>query len=91
MEVPQGPFCQSCAMPMDAAEKFGTNADGGRCEDYCTHCYQNGAFTEPQATLEGMIAICSRIMAREMDITADEAKAMLSDFMPTLKRWRGTA
>ena len=28
-------FCQSCGMPMEKTEDFGTNNDGGRNEQYC--------------------------------------------------------
>jgi hypothetical protein len=42
---PQGPFCQSCAVPLNKPELFGTEADGSRSEKYCAYCYQNGAFT----------------------------------------------
>ena len=39
------PNCQSCYMPMDAADKFGTEADGSPSADYCVHCYENGDFS----------------------------------------------
>lgn len=78
-------------MPMGAPEDFGTEADGSASEDYCTHCYQNGAFTWPDATLERMVDFCAGIMAKSMDITVDEAKAKLSESMPKLKRWREKA
>ncbi len=32
---PQGPFCQSCAMPMAKPQNFGTNADGIQNQEYC--------------------------------------------------------
>lgn len=28
-------FCQSCAMPLESSDFFGTNADGSKNEDYC--------------------------------------------------------
>lgn len=31
-------ICQSCRMPMDREELFGTNADGSKNADYCMHC-----------------------------------------------------
>lgn len=52
---PQGPFCQSCAMPMEKPEDFGTSADGNRNEEYCRYCYQSGKFTDPDITREQMI------------------------------------
>lgn len=83
---PQGPFCQSCAMPMVKPEDFGTNADGSPNQEYCHYCFQNGAFTAPDITVEQMIAKCAEIM-RQMNIPEaqiEQAKA----FIPMLKRWR---
>jgi len=34
----QGPFCQSCAMPQEKLEMFGTNTDGSKSEEYRTYC-----------------------------------------------------
>ena len=36
-------LCQSCSYPLTNDEDFGTNADGSKNEDYCKHCYVNGA------------------------------------------------
>lgn len=47
--------CQSCGMPLKHDEKGGgTNADGSKSEKYCSHCYENGAFTFPHITLAEM-------------------------------------
>ena len=39
-------FCQSCGMPLQAEDQWGTNADGSLNEEYCCYCYQKGAFTQ---------------------------------------------
>ena len=49
-------FCQCCGMPLDKPEDAGTEADGTLSGEYCRYCYQNGAFTAPEATMEDMIA-----------------------------------
>ena len=46
--------CQSCAMPLVKDEDYGTEKDGSRSSISCTHCYQNGEFTNPDATVEGI-------------------------------------
>ena len=83
--------CQSCGMPMNTPEDFGTGADGSPCADYCCHCRQNGEFTDNGTTLaeaiEGNIPFI--IEAGEAK-TEEEARAMLQEFMPTLKRWKKT-
>ncbi len=38
--------CQSCGMPMKQdPQGGGTNADASKNLQYCSYCYQNGAFT----------------------------------------------
>ena len=49
-------FCQCCGMPM-TGELHGTNAGGGRNEDYCKYCFKDGAFTF-QGSMEEMIQLC---------------------------------
>jgi hypothetical protein len=83
---PQGPFCQSCAMPMVKPEDFGTNADGSPNQEYCHYCFQNGAFTAPDITVEQMIAKCAEIM-RQMNIPEAQIEQTKA-FIPMLKRWR---
>lgn len=82
-------FCQSCAMPMgEGDELYGTNADGSKNTDYCHYCFQNGAFTN-DTTMEGMIEICvPHMTAAHPDMSEDKARAMMSEFFPTLKRWK---
>ena len=55
---PMGPFCQSCAMPLGTPEDFGTDAHRYRVNDYCRHCYTNGAFTEPDVSMPAMLEKC---------------------------------
>jgi len=44
-QEPRGPFCQSCSMPLGTPEDFGTDKAGYRVNDFCRHCFANGAFT----------------------------------------------
>ena len=30
-----GPICQSCGMPLQKSEDFGTNPDGSKNQEYC--------------------------------------------------------
>lgn len=70
-----GPFCQSCGMPLENLEDFGTEADGLRAEDYCRFCFQSGVFTSPDINMQGMID-------RSPDIPGQK------QIIPTLKRWQ---
>ena len=47
------PMCESCGMPLKDAVK-GSNADGSKSDSYCSYCYEDGAFTAPEATVEEM-------------------------------------
>ena len=86
---PQGPFCQSCAMPMCQPELFGTEADGSRNEKHCVYCYKDGAFTTPDATLEQMIEISAKGWSdQDPTVTFEQAKAQMQAVLPTLERWR---
>lgn len=81
-------FCQSCGMPMgETDEMYGNQADGSKSEDYCSYCFQNGAFTSDM-TMEEMIEICiPHVVEANPSMTKEKAKDMLGNFLPTLKRW----
>ena len=82
-------YCQSCGMPMSEESHFGKNTDGSKNEDYCCHCYPNGAFINPNETLEEMIETCVPFMV-EGGVCPDieSANKMLSEHLPMLKRWK---
>ncbi len=47
--------CQSCGMPLKSDPKRGgTYADGTKSTTYCSHCFQQGAFTMPDITVDQM-------------------------------------
>jgi|GEM_PF-90644 len=82
--------CQSCGMPMTEDSQFGENADGSKNEDYCCHCYPNGAFENPNETMEEMIESCIPFLVEDGAHATDEdsARKLLTEFLPTLKRWK---
>ena len=85
-------FCQSCGMPMQSAEQFGTNQDGSANQDYCCYCYKEGAFVQ-DCTMEGMIEHCAQFLdefngACDTQYTKEEAIAEMKKHFPTLKRWK---
>ncbi len=42
-------FCQSCGMPLNKdPQGGGTEKDGSKSLKYCSFCYQNGKFTNPE-------------------------------------------
>ncbi len=66
--------CQSCGMPMRKEGDFGTEADGALSKDYCTHCYRNGAFTDPGITIDEMAEKGGAILAQLFEIPVENAK-----------------
>ena len=85
---PKGPFCQSCAMPIDKPELRGTEAGGAVAMEYCTYCYQNGKFTEPDITLPQMIDKCVQKMVEQKVMPEAKARTMMTRYLPQMKRWK---
>ena len=82
-------YCQSCGMPMREPGDFGKNADGSQNEDYCRYCWVDGEFTAKGISLEEAIeGNIPFVIEAGVVKTEDEARAMLKEFMPTLKRWK---
>ena len=79
-------ICQSCGMPLESEELYGTNADGSINRDYCKYCYNNGEFVD-KVTMEEYIEMCAQFGA-QAGMTNEEMKAYCSWLFPTLKRWK---
>ena len=51
--------CQSCAMPLKKdPQQGGTNADGSKSAEYCSLCFENGQFTQPDFSVKDMQDFC---------------------------------
>ena len=84
---PKGPFCQSCGMPMSKDERGGgTEKNGSKSTDYCSHCYSMGRFTEPDLTADQMVEKVRGKM-KEMHLPGFLAKKFTKN-IPSLKRWK---
>ena len=75
-------------------EILGTNTDGSRSEDYCIYCYKDGKFTQDM-TMEQMIDHCAQFTDEinkwsGENMTVEQAKEMMRQFYPTLKRWKNS-
>ncbi len=87
-QQPKGPFCQSCGMPIEKPDDFGTGAGGFRINDYCHYCFQNGEFTEPNISMQAMIDKCVGIIAQQGIMPEAQATALMAEVIPKLKRWQ---
>jgi hypothetical protein len=74
-------------MPLRKEEDRGTNADGGRNQDYCQFCFAGGKFTDEGITMEAKIEKMVA-KAKEVNIPPENARLMAQTILPTLKRWR---
>lgn len=80
--------CQSCGMPLNKDPNGGgSEADGSKSTKYCSLCYTDGGFIQPDMTVDGMKQLVSEKM-KEMKIPG-----FLGWFftrgIPRLERWRG--
>lgn len=79
--------CQSCGMPLKRDDKGGgTHLDGSKSDRFCSHCFQNGAYTLPNLTAAEMQA---RVQDKitEMGFPRFLARLMARS-VPKLERWR---
>ncbi len=73
-------------MPMQTGW-YGKEKDGTANSDYCVYCYKDGAFTEPDLTLEGMVEKSIMYMTGHMKFPLAQAEKLSNDVIPKLKRW----
>ncbi|MCX6325571.1 MAG: zinc ribbon domain-containing protein [Bacteroidia bacterium] len=79
--------CQSCGMPMKKdPQKGGTNSDGTKNLIYCSYCYYNGVFTQPNMTLDEMKTLVKGKLI-EMGFPGFIA-GWFTKGIPKLKRWK---
>lgn len=79
-------FCQSCSMPLSKDPKNGgTNADGSKNEEYCSFCYENGAFLDSCTDAKEMQDFC--ITKMKENGTPKFIAWLFTRGIPKLKRW----
>ena len=80
-------FCQSCGIPLRKdPNKGGTEADGTKTLKYCSYCYTNGAFTEPNLTADEM----RQLVKRKLKETGYPGFIIgwVTKGIPKLERWK---
>lgn len=79
--------CQSCGMPLKKDEKGGgTNSDGSKSTMYCSHCYEEGKFSQPNITAAQMQTFVKGKL-KEMGFPGFLA-GLFTKNIPKLERWR---
>ncbi len=88
LELPNNNRCESCGMPLADLAFLGTEADGSPARRYCKWCYEDGAYTAPDITMEEMLNVCVRHMATpESGFTEGKARDYMEKLLPQLDRW----
>ncbi len=82
------PVCQSCGLPLESRELFGTDASGARVADYCVYCYHQGAFTEPAISRDEMIERVADHLMKMEHFRHFQARELAEGRVPKLKRWQ---
>ena len=82
--------CQSCGMPLckdPMGEGGGTNTDGNPSNLYCSYCYEDGKFLQPDITAEEM-QLFVKGKLKEMGGFMKLFAGFFSKGIPKLKRWK---
>lgn len=81
--------CQSCGMPIEVTfGNLGTEADGSASTDYCSFCFRDGAFTNPDQTVDEMVQSSIDFMTANLGYSVDEASTLSNDVIRNLRRWQ---
>ena len=79
--------CQSCGMPLKQDPgQGGTDADGSHSNEYCSYCYANGKFFQPDMTIDQMKDLVVEKL-RERGFPKFVANVFAGG-IKNLKRWR---
>lgn len=79
--------CQSCGMPLKRDEKGGgTNANGSKSIMFCSKCFEQGKFTQPDMTIEQMQTLVKGKL-KEFGFPGLVA-GLFTRNIPKLARWR---
>lgn len=79
--------CQSCGIPFDKDPNGGgTNADGSKSGTYCSYCYKDGVFVQPNWTAEDMQQYVVQVLKKKG--VPEFLGKMLVKEIPKLQRWQ---
>lgn len=79
--------CQSCGMPFKRDPQHGgTNADGSKSTLYCSKCYVEGKFTNPEIDSPQKMQALVKVKLKEMGFPGFLASFFVRG-IPKLKRW----
>ena len=81
-------ICQSCSMPLKSDPPHGgTERDGSKSLLYCSNCYQQGRYTQPDLTLAQMQSLVKGKM-KAMGFLMGLMGGLFVKRIPQLRRWK---
>ncbi|MBT3274123.1 MAG: hypothetical protein HN368_13280 [Spirochaetales bacterium] len=81
-------FCQSCGMPAKMDPKGGgLEKDGTANSQYCSYCYDEGSFTQPDFNAKQMQDFCKEKIKEQG--SSRFSAWLFTRSIPSLKRWKG--
>jgi hypothetical protein len=76
-------------MPLSADfGNYGSDEGGIPVSEYCMFCFKDGAFTNPDQTLDEMIASSVDNMTGDLGMPLEQATQLANSVIPSLKRWQ---
>lgn len=82
-------MCQSCSMPLNKdPQGGGSEADGSRSTRYCSLCYDEGGFRQPDFSVNEMQEHCCTQL-RKKGMPGFMASAFTRE-LPKLERWKNS-
>ena len=78
--------CQSCGMPLNKEENWGTNENNSKTNEYCKFCFQDGKFSDSNLTMKKVIDK-SVELSKKLWMPEDKAREIANNTIPKLKRW----
>ncbi len=79
--------CESCGLPWDKDPNGGgTNTDGTKSELYCSYCFVDGAFVQPDWAVVDMQNYVLSVLNKKG--IPEMIGKMLTKGIPKLKRWQ---
>ncbi len=80
--------CQSCGMPLKRdVQGGGSEKDGTRSAMYCSSCYQNGTFIQPEMSVQEMQRFVDDVLKNEMKWWWPFRWLAIQQ-IPSLARWK---
>jgi hypothetical protein len=82
------PQCQSCGITFDEQHRhFIAKEKDGSDSIYCSYCYKDGEFVDPNATMNDMIEIAVPHFTSKLG-DEESARKYMTEVVSGLSRWK---